>query len=134
MAPWLRSRLRQAIGWIAAYALVLQTTLAAFALPPLATTDPSLAFDPAAIICVTADGVAHAVPPDEPGGSGHTSHLGGHCGLCAVSAPVLAELIATEIDQLAPARSYTAPPAADQVASLASIPLPGRPRAPPAIA
>jgi Protein of unknown function (DUF2946) len=132
MAPWLRIWLRTAVGWIAAYALVLQTTLAAFAANPVASLDPALAFDPVAIICLnSSSSSADAMLPDRSGGGGHPSHVSDHCGLCAVSGPVLAAAITAAIDQLSPARSNPAVAATDQVAHIAASPLPGRPRAPP---
>jgi hypothetical protein len=131
MAPWLRIWLRAAVGWIAAYALVLQTTLAAFAANPAASHDPALAFDPVAVICLNSGGGADAMPPHPSGGGGHPTHVNDHCGLCAVSGPALAAAITAAIDQLFPARSNPAAAATDQVAHIAASPLPGRPRAPP---
>jgi hypothetical protein len=130
MAPWLRIWLRAAVGWVAAYALVLQTTLAAFAAHPVASLDPALAFDPVAIICLNSGGGADAMLPDQPGG-GHPTHVNDHCGLCTVSGPALAAAITAAIDQLTPARSNPAVAATDQVAHIAASPLPGLPRAPP---
>jgi hypothetical protein len=129
-----RIKLRRAIGWIAAYALALQTILASAVLAPPASADPSLAFDPAAIICLTNGGPGHAAgPADElPAGSGQHSHVGGHCGLCAVSAPVIAPADDVAIDSLAPARSVLAAAALDRIIPRNLGTLPGRPRAPPA--
>jgi Protein of unknown function (DUF2946) len=132
MAGWMRIGLRRTIGWIAAYALVLQATLAGAALHPSVSADATSTFDPLAVICVIDGGKAHAGLADQlPGGPGHAGKL--HCGLCVVSVSVLAAVIAVAIGQLTPTRSHPAPSAADQVAGLDLSPLPGRPRAPPAI-
>jgi hypothetical protein len=110
----------------------LQTVLAGFALP--APADTTLAFDPAAIICLTNGGPGHtAGPADElPAGSGQHSHAGGHCGLCAVSAPAIAPADDVAIGSLSLARSVLAVVATDHITTSNRGALPGRPRAPPA--
>jgi len=130
MAPSLRLGLRTAVGWIAAYAFVLQATLAG-ALHP-AAGDPSQAFDPLSIICVIDGGKAHGGLPDQtPNSGGHGAHLDNHCGLCAVSVPAIAPASQATIDSLSPARSVLAAVATDSVTTHDLGALPGRPRAPP---
>jgi hypothetical protein len=128
----MRVGLRRAVGWIAAYALVLQATLAGAALHPSASAEAE--FDPLAVICVIDGGKAHAgLVGDLPQGSDHADKLT-HCGLCVVSVSALAAVVAIAIGQLTPARSLLPRVAADQVARLDLSPLPGRPRAPPTAA
>jgi hypothetical protein len=129
----MRIKLRRAIGWVAACTLALQTVLGGLLLLPLASADAALAFDPAAIICLSGGGPGHtAAPADElPAGSGQHAQLGGHCGLCAVSAPAIAPANQVAIASLSPARSDLAAVATDRLPTRKLGALPGRPRAPP---
>ncbi|MGA3311009.1 MAG: DUF2946 family protein [Xanthobacteraceae bacterium] len=76
-----RGKWRQAIGWIAAYALALQTIVGGIGL--IQTVSSAAAFDPFAIIC------SHNGTPDQiPGDAGHGSHTG-HCGCCLGAPPFI---------------------------------------------
>jgi Protein of unknown function (DUF2946) len=127
-----RSMLRQAIGWIVAYALALQTILAGLVVTPNASADTLLGFHSDAIICLT----SHGADPDQsdPDGTHHNSHPGWHCGLCAASMSAVAPTAVSVAALLAPGLSLVLPvlPAGKVDRSLNS--LPGRPRAPPTIA
>jgi hypothetical protein len=68
----MRIKLRRAIGWVAACTLALQTVLGGLLLLPLASADAALAFDPAAIICLSGGGPGHTAArrmncPQAPG-------------------------------------------------------------------
>jgi hypothetical protein len=81
-----RFKLRGAIGWIAVYALALQTILGGIAPHSAIAFDRSLPFDPAAIICLTSHG---GDTGNVPGDEGPGSHAGNHCTLCAPASPPL---------------------------------------------
>ena len=71
-----RGKCRRAIGWIAAYALALQTLVGSFGL--IATTASAAAFDPLAIICLNG---GHSGADDQtPGDRGHDRHSCCDCG------------------------------------------------------
>src|SRR5262245_5277415 len=125
-----RSGWRRAVGIIAAYALLLQASLAgAISHPSQAGAGP---FDPLAVICVIDGGKAHTgLPEQPPANSGHRAHP--DCGLCTVAAPALALALAVVLDLFTPDRANILPAAADQVAHPAIGALPGRPRAPPIV-
>ena len=77
-----RSKWRRAIGWIAAYALALQTLVGSFGL--IATTESAAAFDPLAIICLNSN---HAGAGDQtPSDRGHDRHSCCDCG-CFLGSP-----------------------------------------------
>lgn len=80
------SKLRWAIGWIAVYALALQTILSGIVPHSAIASDQSLRFDPTAIICLTSHGGdTGSIPGDE----GPAPHAGNHCTLCASASPPL---------------------------------------------
>jgi hypothetical protein len=128
----LRFKLRWAIGWIAIYALALQTILGGIAPHSAIAFDRSLPFDPATIICLT----SHAGDTGNiPGDEGPGSHAGTHCTLCAPTPPPVPA--AQDGDGLAVEHTASEP----VVPQLLSIPpfskiasRPGGPRAPPMIA
>jgi len=124
----LRSKWRRAIGWIAVYALALQTIVGGIDLIQNAAS--AAAFDPSAIICHghgTDDGGA----AQTPAGTGHRQACG-HCALCALlAAPVPAPTAAVRITIERTPAVLLAPSA--RPASTADIASnPGKPRAPPA--
>jgi hypothetical protein len=128
----LRFKVRWAIGWIAIYALALQTILGGIAPHPAIALDRSLPFDPAAIICLT----SHGGDTDNiPGDEGPGSHPGNHCTLCAPAPPPLpaaqcGDGVAVELTASEPVvpQPLLIPP----FSKIASRP--GGPRAPPMIA
>ena len=78
--------LRRAIGWIAIYALALQSILGGIASHPAFAPDRASGFDPAAIICLTShDGSVRQIQADNtrqvPGNE--NTHPCGPCALCA---------------------------------------------------
>ena len=128
----LRFKLRWATGWIAIYALALQTILGGIAPHSAIAFDRSLPFDPAAIICLTSHvGDTGNIPSDE----GPGSHAGNHCTLCAPASPPVpaaqgGDGLALELTTSEPvAPSLLRVPPFSKIASR-----PGRPRAPPMIA
>jgi len=128
----LRFNLRRAIGWIAIYALALQTILGGVAPHSAIASDQSLPFDPAAIICLTSHG---GDTGNIPGDEGPGSHAGNHCTLCAPASPPLpaaqgGDWRAVEVTASEPVvpRLLRIPP----LSKIASHP--GGPRAPPMIA
>jgi hypothetical protein len=128
----LRFRLRWAIGWIAIYALALQTILGGIAPQSAITFDRSLPFDPTAIICLT----SHAGDTGNiPGDEGPGSHAGNHCTLCAPASPPLpAAPGGSELAVEFAASEPVLPPLLliPPLSKIASGP--GGPRAPPMIA
>jgi hypothetical protein len=80
------SKLRWAIGWIAIYALALQTILGGIAPHPANAFDRSLPFDSAVIICLNSHG---GDTGNVPGDEGPGSHAGTHCTMCAPAPPPL---------------------------------------------
>jgi len=133
MARRSRIWLRGAVGWIAAYALVLQTTLAAFAGHPNAPFDPASRFD-LAVLCHNGGNAPESATPTEPGAPQHKPHLDNHCALCAAAGPTLALAIAPVIEVLVPDGGKRPLAATDQVAGFTVAFIPGYPRAPPAFA
>jgi hypothetical protein len=125
--------MRRAIGWIAAYALVLQTILGSVAPHLAAAVDPALPFDLAAI-CLSSHGGGVGPAGDIPGGSGSGSQAGDHCAMCTSSAPPLLAppdgiriaIVVTASERVAPAPPV--PPFSKEV------PRPGGARAPPTMA
>ncbi len=130
----LPSKLRRAIGWIAIYALALQSILAGVASHPAFALDRASGFDPAAIICLashdasavqTQDGNTGQVPGNE------TSHSCGPCALCAPPPSIAGSQVVTPlaVDRVT---SQPSAPWRPVVASFSRIALPpGGPRAPP---
>ena len=84
----LPTKLRRAIGLIAAYVLALQTILGSVAPRLTVAFDGALPFDLAAI-CLSSHGAGVGPAADIPGGSGNGSQAGDHCALCISSAPPL---------------------------------------------
>ena len=84
----LPTKLRRAIGLIAAYVLALQTILGSVAPRLTVAFDATLPFDLAAI-CLNSHGAGVGPAADFPGGSGNGSEAGDHCTLCISSAPPL---------------------------------------------
>jgi hypothetical protein len=128
-----RHKMRRAIGFIAAYALALQTILGSVA-PRLAVAfDPTLPLDLAAI-CLSSHGSAAGLQGDIPDGSGNGSHVGDHCAMCTCSAPpLLAPPDSVRFAILVSASELIAPP--PYVPSYAKAAAhPGGARAPPMIA
>jgi len=81
-----RGKWRRAIGWIAAYALALQTLVGSFGL--IQTAASAAAFDSLAIICLNSN---HGGAGDQtPGDRGHGGHLGCDCG-CFLGSPAFVE-------------------------------------------
>ena len=81
-----RSKSRRAIGWIAAYALALQTLVGSFGL--IQTAASAAAFDPLAVICLNGD---HGGAGDQtPGNGGHDGRPGCDCG-CFLGSPAFVE-------------------------------------------
>ena len=81
-----RSKSRRAIGWIAAYALALQTLVGSFGL--IQTAASAAAFDPLAIICLNGD---HGGAGDRtPGSGGQGHHPACDCG-CFLGSPAFVE-------------------------------------------
>jgi hypothetical protein len=128
----LRFKLRWAIGWIAIYALALQTILSGIVPHSAIASDQSLRFDLTAIICLTSHGGdTGSIPGDE----GPAPHAGNHCTLCASASPPLPAAqggngLAVELTASEPVLPplLLIPP----LAKIASRP--GGPRAPPMIA
>ena len=87
------TRWRRAIGWIAAYALALQTIAGSI---DLVQSAAAASFDPTAIIC---HGHGADSAADLPGTTGN-GPLCDHCGYCLAALPVLA---APSLFQLFPA-------------------------------
>jgi hypothetical protein len=123
-------KLWRAIGWIAAYALALQTILGGVA-PHLAiASDP---FDLAAI-CLNSHGGSFGTAGDIPDNPGTGSQAGGHCTLCGSPPP---PLVAPQTGSrvaiyVTAAEVITHPPLVPPFSKVASRP--GGPRAPPMIA
>jgi hypothetical protein len=127
-----RFKLRWAIGWIAVYALALQTILGGIAPHSAIAFDRSLPFDPTTIICLTSHG---GNTGNVPGDEGPGSHAGNHCTLCAPASPPFPAAqgddgLAVEFTALEPVLPplLLIPP----LSKIASRP--GGPRAPPMIA
>jgi hypothetical protein len=120
-----RKRSRLVIGWIAAYALVLNTILTGFA-AHTAVSDPAAAFDQAAIICLTSADMADGAS----GGTAPAEHTGNHCVLC-VCTPMAGPL--SHVVQLlrAAIEPVHTPIPAGQTPAADTKTLPGQPRAPP---
>jgi hypothetical protein len=84
----LPTKLRRAIGLIAAYVLALQTILGSVAPRLTVAFDGALPFDVAAI-CLSSHGAGVGPAADIPGGSRDGSQAGDHCSLCISSGPPL---------------------------------------------
>lgn len=81
-----RGKCRRAIGWIAAYALALQTLVGSFGL--IQTTASAAAFDPLAVICHNG---GHSGAGDQtPGSGGQGHHPACDCG-CFLGSPAFVE-------------------------------------------
>jgi hypothetical protein len=122
-----RLKVRRAIGWIAAYALALQTILGGIA-PRLAIG--SAAFDLAAI-CLNSHGGSVGTGGDIPDNPGTGSQAGGHCALCGSPPP---PLVAPQTGSrvaiyVTAAEVILPPPPVPPFTKVASRP--GGPRAPP---
>jgi hypothetical protein len=129
----LPSKLRRAIGWIAIYALALQSILGGVASHPAFALDRAGGFDPAAVLCLAShEGSAGQNQGESPGQvpGNDTSHPCGPCALCAPP-PSLAAQVTTPLAL----EAFASPPSAiwrPVVASFSRIALsPGGPRAPP---
>jgi hypothetical protein len=123
-------KLRRAVGWIAAYALVLNTILTGLLVVPHASADPSSQFE-AAIVCLsghTAGDSGQVVPNGTPPSGWHSV---GHCALCVVSAFATAPAVAVVIGVLGPASLPALRPLSERATTGSLNSLPGRPRAPP---
>ena len=129
----LPTKLRRAIGLIAAYVLALQTILGSVAPRLTVAFDGALPFDVAAI-CLSSHGAGVGPAADIPGGSGDGSQAGDHCALCISSAPPLLappESIRIAIDF---AISEPITPAAPDLPSSNAVSRQGGARAPPTTA
>ena len=84
----LPTKLRRAIGLIAAYVLALQTILGSVAPRLTVAFDAALTLDLAAI-CLSSHSAGVGLAADIPGGSGNGSQAGDHCVMCVSSAPPL---------------------------------------------
>ncbi len=81
-----RGKWRRAIGWIAAYALALQTLVGSFGL--IQTAASAAALDPFSIICLNGN---HGDAGDQiPGDGGHGGRPGCDCG-CFLGTPAFVE-------------------------------------------
>jgi hypothetical protein len=137
-------KLRRAIGWIAIYALALQSILGATASRPAFALDRASGFDPAAVICLAShDGSAGQDTGRDAGQStgpntgqrpgDEASHRCGPCALCAPP-PSLAgtqAVTALAIDRIAAQPGTVWRPVVSAFSRIA-LP-PGGPRAPPLI-
>jgi hypothetical protein len=137
-------KLRRAIGWIAIYAVALQSILGATASHPAFALDRASGFDPAAVICLAShDGSAgQDTSQDTSRDAGQTtgqrpgdeaSHRCGPCALCAPP-PSLAgtrAVTALAIDRIAAQPRTVWRPVVSAFSRIA-LP-PGGPRAPPLI-
>ena len=125
-------KLRRAIGWIAIYALALQSILGGVSHPAFAL-DRASGFDPAAIICLTShDGRTGRNIGQETGQvpGNEDSHPCGPCALCAPPPSLVGSQVITilAIDRIASQPSAVWQP----VIPFSRITLPpGGPRAPP---
>jgi hypothetical protein len=127
-------KLRRAIGWVAIYALALQSILGGFAAHSAFALDRSSGFDPAAIICLTShDGSTGQNTAQKTGQlpGEQDSRPCGPCALCAPAPSLAGPQVATPlaIDRVAAQPSVVWRPV---VSSFSRIALPpGGPRAPP---
>jgi hypothetical protein len=130
-------KLRRAIGWIAIYALALQSILGGGASHAAFTLDRTGGFDPPAIICLTShDGQDAGQSTGQNTGQvpgNEASHPCGPCALCAPPPSLAGSQVVTPlaIDRVALQPSVAWRPV---VSSFTRIALPsGGPRAPPMI-
>jgi hypothetical protein len=126
------SKLRWAIGWIAIYALALQTILGGIAPHPANAFDRSLPFDSAVIICLNSHG---GDTGNVPGDEGPGSHAGTHCTMCAPAPPPLPAAQGGDglpVGLAGPEPVIPQPLFVPPLSKVASRP--GGPRAPPMIA
>lgn len=124
-----RIRWRRAIGWIAAYALALQTIAGGLDLTSSAAAAATASFD-AAVICHGHDGDTAAA--EIPGKTGTAPC--NHCGLCLGASPLLAAPAPAEsVAALLGARDVSWPAADRQ--TLLAVRHPSQPaRGPPQLA
>jgi hypothetical protein len=125
-------KLRWAIGWIAIYALALQTVLGGIAPHPANAFDRSVPFDSGAIICLSSHG---GDTGNIPGDEGPGSHAGTHCTLCVSPPPPLPAAQGGDglvVGLTAPEPVVPQPLLVPPLSKIASRP--GGPRAPPMIA
>jgi hypothetical protein len=130
----LPSKLRRAIGWIAIYALALQSILGGVASHPAFALDRANGFDPAAIICLA----SHDGGTSQGGSTGQlpgdqTGHPCGPCALCAPPPSLAGAQAVTPvaIDRVAMQPSVAWRPVVSAFSRIALSP--GGPRAPPMI-
>jgi hypothetical protein len=142
----LPSKLRRAIGWIAIYALALQSILGGAAAHPAFALDRASGFDPAAIICLNSHDASAGLSSSRNTGQdtetrqdtskipgGEDGHSCGPCALCA-SAPSLAGSQAVTLFAIDLVAAQPAVVWRPVVSSFSRIALPpGGPRAPPMI-
>jgi hypothetical protein len=130
----LPSKLRRAIGWIAVYALALQSILGGVASHPAFALDRASGFDPAAVICLASHDGSQTqgestgqVPGDQAG------HPCGPCALCAPPPSLAGSQTVTPvaIDRVASQPSVGRRPIASSFSRIALSPC--GPRAPPMI-
>jgi hypothetical protein len=129
----LPSKLRRAIGLIAAYALALQAILGSIAPHLTAPFDPTLPFDLAAI-CLGSHGAGVAPAADIPNDSGNGSQASYHCAMCTSSAPPLLALPDSFRVAAYPGASKHIVPAPAVLPLSKTARRPGGARAPPTIA
>jgi hypothetical protein len=129
-------KLRRAIGWIAIYALALQSILGGVASHPAFALDRASGFDPAAIICLASHDGSAGQDAGQDTGQRPGNEAGHPCGPCALCAPppsLAGSQVVTPlaIDRVTLQPSVTWRPV---VSSFSRIALPpGGPRAPPMI-
>jgi hypothetical protein len=125
-----RLKVRRAIGWIAAYAIALQTILGGIA-PHLAIAAD--AFDLAAI-CLSSHGGGVGTAGHVPDNPSTGSQAGGHCAMCASPPPFVAPPTGNRVAifYVTTAEVILLAPPVPPFSKVASRP--GGPRAPPMIA
>jgi hypothetical protein len=133
-------KLRRAIGWIAIYAVALQSILGATASHPAFALDRASGFDPAAVICLAShDGSAGQDTSRDAGqntGQRPGDEASHRCGPCALCPPPPSSAGTHAVTALAIDRIAAQPGAVWRpvVSAFPRIALPpGGPRAPPLI-
>ncbi len=125
-----RIKVRRAIGWIAAYAVALQTILGGIA-PHLAIAADAFGL---AAICVSSHNGGVGTAGDVPDDPGTGSQAGGHCAMCVSSPPLVVPPTGNRVAifYVTAAEVFLPTPLVPPFSKVASRP--GGPRAPPMIA
>ena len=109
-----RGRMRAAVGLIAAYAIALQTLLAAFA--PLPANASGADFDQLSVICFGGSG--NTTPSDDGGAPQHSAKF--HCVLCGsllAGAAIIPEMASAPVRRDATVAAYISSPAETPIAA-----------------